>query len=72
MPILKRWLGRGRKAALTVTLFPDAAAKAKCAGSSRPADLTQDGAAFQVDIDASAPGEPDLVLPGAGGGCPGG
>lgn len=60
---LKRWHGRGRKGSLTVALFPDAGTKAKYAGSSRPADLLEDGAAFLVRIDASAPAEPDLVSP---------
>ncbi|MGH9365326.1 MAG: hypothetical protein ACRD1B_08710, partial [Thermoanaerobaculia bacterium] len=62
--VLKRFPSRGRKAgSLSVGLFPDAATKAKYAGSSRPADLVEDGAGFRVDIDASAPGEPDLVSP---------
>lgn len=62
-PVLKRWLPRSRRAPVTVALFPDAGAKAKYAGSSRPADLAEDGAGFRVDVDASALAEPDLVSP---------
>jgi hypothetical protein len=52
-----------RKAPLSVAFFPDAVSKAKYAGSSRPADLTEEGSGFRVDVDASAPAEPDLVSP---------
>lgn len=62
-PVLKRWLARHRKAPLSVALFPEAAVKAKYAGSSRPADLVEEGAGFRVDLDVSAPAEPDLVSP---------
>ena len=61
--VLKHWLSRGRKAALSVAVFPDAGTKAKYAGSSRPADLVEDGSGFRVDLDASALGEPDLISP---------
>ena len=47
----------------TVRLFPDAVAKALYTGSSRPADLVVEGARIRVEIDASAPDEPDLVSP---------
>ena len=65
--VLKSWSRGGaavaHKAPLSVALFPDAATKAKYAGSSRPADLSEEGTGFRVDLDASAPSEPDLVSP---------
>jgi hypothetical protein len=47
----------------TVRLFPNAVAKALYTGSSRPADLVVEGGKIRVEIDASAPAEPDLVSP---------
>ncbi len=55
-----RWPG---KKPYSVRLFPDAVAKALYTGSSRPADLVVEGGRIRVEIDASAPGEPDLVSP---------
>ncbi len=62
-PVLRRFLGRGCRAPLTVRIFPDAATKARDTGSSRPADLAREGRGLRVDLDASAPFEPDLVTP---------
>jgi hypothetical protein len=71
-PAVDRWAGalkalaRGgaaHKSPISVAFFPDAATKARYAGSSRPADLTEEGSGFRVDVDASAPAEPDLVSP---------
>jgi hypothetical protein len=63
--VVKAWIrgGAAHKAPVTVALFPDAATKAKYAGSSRPADLAEEESGFRVDLDASAPSEPDLVSP---------
>lgn len=52
-----------RKGKLTVRVYPDAVTKAVLTGSARPADLSGDAGALRVDLDASAPGEPDLVTP---------
>jgi hypothetical protein len=41
---------------LLVTVFPDAATKARTTGSSRPADLSREGGELRLDVDASAPG----------------
>ncbi len=46
-----------------IRLFSDAVAKALYTGSSRPADLVVEGGKIRVEIDASAPAEPDLVSP---------
>ena len=51
------------KRAFTVRVFPDTVSKALYTGSSRPADLATDGKTIRVDIDASAPEEPDLIAP---------
>ncbi len=47
----------------SVRIFPDAVVKALYTGSSRPADLVVEGGKIRVEIDASAPAEPDLVSP---------
>ncbi len=47
----------------SIRLFPDAVVKAFYTGSSRPADLVVEGGKIRVEIDASAPDEPDLVSP---------
>ncbi len=64
-PVLRRFLAAAgrRKAALTVRLFPDPAAKARSMGSSRPADLSKDGNEIVLDVDLSAPTSPDCVTP---------
>jgi hypothetical protein len=64
-PVLARFLeGGGRLAApLSVRLFPDAATKARDTGSSRPADLAREGRGLRVDLDVSAPRQPDQVTP---------
>jgi hypothetical protein len=46
-----------------VRVFPDAVAKALYTGSARPADLVAEDGRVVVEIDASAPAEPDLVEP---------
>jgi hypothetical protein len=51
------------KRPFSVRIFPDAVLKALYTGSSRPADLVADGGKVRVEIDASAPEEPDLVSP---------
>ena len=51
------------KKPLCVRLFPDAAIKALYTGSSRPADVVAEGRRIVVEVDASAPEEPDLVGP---------
>jgi hypothetical protein len=55
--------GDARRAPLTVAVFPDAATKAKYTGSSRPADLFEEGGGFRVDLDAAALFLPDLISP---------
>jgi hypothetical protein len=62
-PVLRRFLGGERHSAILVVLFPDAAAKGRDMGSSRPADLSASAGGLRVDLDASAPPEPDLVSP---------
>lgn len=64
-PVVKRFLRNGeRKAAsLAVVLFPDPATKGLYTGSSRPADLREEGAGLRVEVDVSAPAEPDLISP---------
>lgn len=62
--VLARFLGGKLPAApLAVRVFPDAVTKGRDTGSSRPADLVRDGGGLRVDLDASAPKEPDLVTP---------
>ena len=51
------------KRTFTIRVFPDAVVKALYTGSSRPADLVAEGGKIRVEIDASAPEEPDLVSP---------
>jgi Glycoside Hydrolase Family 113 len=63
-PVLERFLAASRsRPALTVFLYPDPAAKALYMGSSRPADVAWEGNRGRVDVDTSAPPEPDLVSP---------
>jgi glycosyl hydrolase family 113 len=47
--------GQPRAVELLVTVFPDAATKARITGSSRPADLSREGRELRLDVDASAP-----------------
>ncbi len=51
------------KKPFSLRFFPDAATKAFYTGSSRPADLVEEGGRVRVEIDLSAPPEPDLVSP---------
>jgi glycosyl hydrolase family 113 len=62
-PVLRRFLGPGFHSSILVVLFPDAAAKGRDMGSSRPADLSESAGGLRVDLDFSAPPEPDLVSP---------
>ena len=63
-PVLDRFLTtRGGLPVVTVSLYPDAVVKAMYTGSSRPADLAWEGERARVDVDASAPVEPDRVSP---------
>ncbi len=61
--VLRRFLGKAPAAPILVRLFPDAATKGRFTGSSRPADLSRSGDDIQVDLDVSAPREPDLISP---------
>jgi len=59
-----RGFRRGNAAAtLIVRLFPDAVTKARTTGSSRPADLSGSRGEILVDIDLSAPAQPDCISP---------
>lgn len=51
------------KRPFSIRLFPDAATKGLYTGSSRPADLVAEAGKVRVEIDASAPEEPDIVSP---------
>jgi hypothetical protein len=51
------------KKPFVVRLFPDASVKGLYTGSTRPADLSLEGGRIVVELDASAPGVPDLVSP---------
>lgn len=63
-PVLDRFLSAETgRSAVTVLLYPDPSTKGLSMGSSRPADLAWEGDRARVDIDASAPAEPDLVSP---------
>jgi len=48
--------GAAKALPLLVTVFPDAATKARTTGSSRPADLSREAGELRLDVDASAPG----------------
>lgn len=62
-PVLRRYAGAFPPAGLSIRIFPDAALKARMTGSSRPADWSRQGSGIRVDVDRSAPAEPDLVSP---------
>jgi hypothetical protein len=62
-PLLSRLFESGPRGPLVIRLFPDPAAKGRYTGSSRPADLSRSGSDILVDIDASAPHEPDSITP---------
>ncbi|HEY1435671.1 MAG TPA: hypothetical protein VGG65_09865, partial [Thermoanaerobaculia bacterium] len=55
-----KWAG---KKGFSVRVFPDAAVKALDTGSSRPADLVEEGGKLVVEVDASTPEQPELVEP---------
>jgi hypothetical protein len=63
-PVLDRFLA-GTKTidGVTVYLYPDPATKGLYTGSSRPADVSWEAGGAHVDVDVSAPAEPDLVSP---------
>jgi hypothetical protein len=46
-----------------VRVYPGTVLKAILTGSARPADLSGEAGTLRVDLDASAPAEPDLVTP---------
>ncbi len=68
---LSRYARKTSGPALEIRIYPDAVTKARVTGSSRPADVAAvpgTGAGtgpgiVRVEIDASAPAEPDLVAP---------
>ena len=63
-PVLEKFLSGSRsRPTLAIYLYPDPAAKALYTGSSRPADVAWNGDAGRIDLDASAPSDPDLVSP---------
>jgi hypothetical protein len=62
-PVLKRYLGKAPGATILVCLFPDPATKGRYTGSSRPADLSRSENDIQVDLDISAPRQPDSISP---------
>jgi hypothetical protein len=62
-PELSRLFGSRPRGPLVVRLFPDPATKGRYTGSSRPADLSRSGNDILVDIDVSAPREPDSITP---------
>ncbi|HEY6065893.1 MAG TPA: hypothetical protein VIY96_07030 [Thermoanaerobaculia bacterium] len=65
-PVLDRFLAAAPRrggATVVVAVYPDPSSKALFMGSSRPADIAWDGDRARVEIDASAPPEPDLVSP---------
>ncbi|MDQ5857349.1 MAG: hypothetical protein M3542_03620, partial [Acidobacteriota bacterium] len=63
-PVLERFLAAAPvRSPVTVQLYPDPATKALYMGSSRPADLSWEGDRARVEVDASAPTEPDLISP---------
>jgi hypothetical protein len=63
-PVLERFLSAETvRTDVTVFLYPEPSTKGLFTGSSRPADLAWEADRPRVDIDASAPAEPDLVSP---------
>lgn len=62
-PELSRLAGPGPRRGILVRLFPDPATKGRYTGSSRPADLSSAGDDVRVDLDVSAPREPDAISP---------
>lgn len=62
-PVLRGFRRNGRSPGLEVRLFPDAVTKGRYTGSSRPADLSGEQRGVRVDLDVSAPLEPDLISP---------
>jgi hypothetical protein len=59
-PVAAKFAG---KKPFTVRIFPDAMRKARYTGSSRPASVVVSEGAVRVEIDATAPGSPDLITP---------
>ncbi|MEO8190913.1 MAG: hypothetical protein ABI682_11280 [Acidobacteriota bacterium] len=62
-PMLAHFPRKAGGLPLVVRIFPDATAKARLTGSSRPADVSLRAGAVHVDVDASAPPQPDLLSP---------
>jgi glycosyl hydrolase family 113 len=63
-PVLRRFAGDNPGGRIVAVLYPDPATKARLTGSSRPCDLSAGGEEIRVDLDFSAPKDPDLVSPG--------
>ncbi|MDQ2980024.1 MAG: hypothetical protein M3R62_12465, partial [Acidobacteriota bacterium] len=62
-PVIARFLPKAGAARIEVRIFPEPVTKARLTGSSRPADVAVRDGAVRVEIDASAPLQPDLVSP---------
>ena len=62
-PVLLRFRGRDPAGPILVVLYPDPATKGRYTGSSRPADFSGKYGVVRVELDASAPREPDLITP---------
>ncbi len=62
-PMLAHFPRKAGALSIVVRIFPDATAKARLTGSSRPADVSRQEGAVRVDVDASAPPQPDLLSP---------
>jgi len=63
-PVLERFLSaETARTDVTVFLYPEPSTKGLFTGSSRPADVAWEADRPRVDIDSSAPAEPDLVSP---------
>lgn len=63
-PVLERFLSAEMsRIGVTVFIYPDPSVKGLFTGSSRPADLAWEADRLRIDIDASAPADPDLVSP---------
>jgi hypothetical protein len=62
-PVLRKFLGRVSGGPILVVVYPDPATKGRYAGSSRPADLSGGVEGVRLELDASAPREPDMISP---------
>ncbi|MDQ2979210.1 MAG: hypothetical protein M3R62_08310, partial [Acidobacteriota bacterium] len=62
-PVIARYLPKAGAARVEVRIFPEPVSKARLTGSSRPAEVAVKDGTVRVEIDASAPHQPDLVSP---------